>query len=79
MNEQEQKVKVEKIIGPDKEGNYQVVLAPGSIQIMQSMFPDTTPEEAFTHFWNLATNHLQLENENSLKVTKVQERKSGEE
>jgi len=66
-------IKVEKIVGPDELGNFQVILTPGSLVLLEEMFPNCTPEEAFTHYWNLATNHLQLEKDQKIRVTQVKE------
>ena len=65
-------IKVKNIEGPDKDGNFQVVLAEGSLEALLEMFPKSTPEEAFNLFWTLATNHFKVEGE-QLTVIKVVE------
>ena len=66
-------IKVEKIDGPDELGNFKVTLTSGSIPLLEKMFPGCTPEEAFNHYWNLATNHLQLAEDQKIRVVKVEE------
>lgn len=70
-------IKVESITGPDKDGNFKIILAEGSLEALQAMFPTSTPEEAFNHFWTLATNHFKVEGD-QLKVIQVVEETSSE-
>jgi hypothetical protein len=66
-------IQVRKIIGPDEDGNFKVILTDGSLEALQEMFPKSTPEEAFNLFWTLASNHYKLEGEKLTVVRVIEE------